>query len=44
LPQQSLLSIYNAYTQFSYLILGYIFANTFTKDYQRGIYYYFEQM
>ena len=36
-PMASMISIYNAYTQFTYLILGFVFIQTFTKDYERGV-------
>lgn len=36
-PMSSMLSIYNSYTQFTYLILGFVFIQTFTKDYERGV-------
>lgn len=39
-----LLSLYNSYTQFTYLILGFVFVSIFAKDYQNGVYAWMNQM
>lgn len=36
-PMSSMIIIYNAYTQFIYLILSLVFILTFTKDYKKGV-------
>lgn len=39
-----LLSLYNSFTQFSYLILTYIFVSVFCKDFQNGVYIWYQQL
>lgn len=39
-----LLSLYSSYTQFTYLVLGFIFVSIFAKDYQNGVYAWIIQM
>lgn len=39
-----ILSMYNAYTQFLFLILAYIFSNIFAGDFSRGITLFYRQM
>ena len=39
-----LLSLYNSYTQFTYLILGFVFISTFCKDFENGVYAWYKQM
>lgn len=39
-----LLSLYNSYTQFTYLVLGFVFVSTFCKDFQNGVYAWFKQI
>lgn len=39
-----LLSLYNSYTQFTYLVLGFVFISTFCKDFQNGVYAWFKQI
>ncbi len=36
-PEIGMLSVFNAYTQFTYLMLGFVFIHTFVKDYDKGI-------
>ena len=39
-----LLSFYNSYTQFTYLVLGFVFISMFAKDFQNGVYEWFNQL
>lgn len=39
-----LLSLYNSYTQFTYLVLGFVFVSMFCKDFQNGVYAWFKQI
>lgn len=39
-----MLSIFNSYTQFSYLILGFLFVTTFTKDNVNGVTSFYKQI
>ena len=41
---RKLLSIFNAYTQFSYLILGFLFVTVFTRDNTNGIVNFYKQI
>lgn len=41
---RKMLSIFNSYTQFSYLILGFLFVTTFTKDSLNGITSFYKQI
>ncbi len=43
-PQMWLLSLYNSYTQFTFLFLIYIFVSFFTNDFTNGIYSYMKQI
>ena len=43
-PAQKMLSIFNSYTQFSYLILGFLFVSTFTKDNSNGVSFFYKQL
>lgn len=43
-PQMWLLSLYNSYTQFTFLFLIYIFVSFFTNDFANGIYPYMKQI
>ena len=33
-----LLSLYNSFTQFTYLVLAFVFVSVFCKDFQNGVY------
>lgn len=39
-----LLSLYNSYTQFTYLVLSFVFVSTFCKDFQNGVYAWYNQL
>ncbi len=39
-----LLSLYNSFTQFTYLILAFVFISVFCKDFQNGVYIWYKQM
>ena len=43
-PRLSMLSLYNSYTQFSYLMLVYVFVYTFANDFSKGINIFMEQI
>jgi len=43
-PKMKLLSIYNAYTQFTYLVLIYAFIATFCNDFTNGSYSFMKQI
>ena len=43
-PMGKMMSIFNAYTQFSYLILGFLFVQTFAKDYPNGVVNFYKQL
>ena len=40
----ALMSFYNAFAQFTFLVLGVFYAYTFAKDFGRGTYTYYEQV
>lgn len=42
--EMKMLSIYQSYTQFSFIFLGFIYAYVFTEDFSKGIGNYLEQM
>lgn len=42
--QQCLVSVFNSYTQFTYFILGFVFVQSFTKDYAGGITSFYKQL
>lgn len=39
-----LLSLYNSFTQFTYLVLAFIFVLVFCKDFQNGVYAWYKQL
>ncbi len=39
-----ILSLYNSYTQFTYLVLSFVFVSTFCKDFQNGVYAWYNQL
>lgn len=39
-----LLSLYNSFTQFTYLVLAFVFVSVFCKDFQNGVYAWYEQL
>lgn len=43
-PKMKILSIYNAYTQFTYLVLIYSFISTFCNDFTNGSYSFMKQI
>ena len=43
-PKTRLLSLYNAYLQFTFLFLLYVFVSTFAKDFSNGTYTYMKQI
>lgn len=43
-PAMWLVSVFNAYTQFSFLFLIYIFVSTFTDDFHNGVYSFLKQL
>lgn len=40
----NLFGLYNSYTQFTYLVLGFVFISMFAKDFQNGVYSWFRQL
>lgn len=42
--KQCLVSVFNSYTQFTYFILGFVFVQSFTKDYVGGITCFYKQL
>lgn len=42
--KQCLVGIFNSYTQFTYFILGFVFVQSFTKDYVGGITSFYKQL
>lgn len=43
-PRYGLLSLYSAYTQFTYLMCGYVFVYTFSNDFSNGINIFINQI
>lgn len=43
-PKECLISVFNSYTQFTYLILGFLFVQNFAKDYKQGVAGFYNQM
>lgn len=39
-----LFSLYNSFTQFTYLVLAFVFVSVFCKDFQNGVYAWYEQL
>lgn len=39
-----LLSLYNSFTQFIYLVLAFVFVSVFCKDFQNGVYAWYKQL
>ncbi len=39
-----LLSLYNSFTQFTYLVLAFVIVSVFCKDFQTGVYKWYEQL
>lgn len=39
-----LLSLYNSFSQFTYLVLAFVFVSVFCKDFQNGVYGWYKQM
>lgn len=42
--KQTMLGLYNAFTQFSFIMLGFFFVYLFARDYQKGVYAYLDQI
>lgn len=42
--KEKLLCLYNAYSQFTFLFLVYLFVSTFTSDYKNGVYSFMNQI
>lgn len=43
-PKLNMLNVYNAYSQFAFLFLSYIYISVLTEDFSKGYYRFYEQL